>query len=67
MRLITTRLLPHETTMSPAERENIIAYLIEQGVLASDIQHELLPDDELLRLMNPDTMCGGTGCDPGIC
>ena len=67
MRLITTRPLPHENTMSPAERENIIVYLIDQGVLASDIQHELLPDDELLRLMNPDTMCGGTGCDPGIC
>jgi|TARA_B100000700_G_scaffold58274_1_gene63284 hypothetical protein len=53
--------------MSPAERENIIAMLIEQGILSKDIQHELLPDDELLRLMNPDTMCGGSGCDPGIC
>ena len=53
--------------MSPAERENIVAFLIEQGVLSPDIQHELLPDDELLRLMNPDTMCGGSGSDPGIC
>ena len=53
--------------MSPAERENIVAFLIEQGVLSPDIQHELLPDDELLRLMNPDTMCGGSGCAPGIC
>ena len=53
--------------MSPAERENIIAMLIEQGILSKDIQHELLPDDELLRLMNPDTMCGGSGGDPGIC
>ena len=53
--------------MSPAERENIIAMLVEQGVLSEDVQHELLPDDELLRLMNPDTMCGGNGCDAGIC
>ena len=53
--------------MSPAERENIVAFLIEQGVLSKDIQHELVPDDELLRLLNPDTMGGGTGCDPEFC
>jgi len=53
--------------MNPAERENIIAFLIEQGILSQEVQHELLPDDELLRLMNPDTMCGGNGYDPGIC
>ena len=67
MRLITTRSFSHASTMSPAERENIVAFLIEQGVLSNDIQHELVPDDELLRLMNPDTMCGGTGCDPEFC
>ena len=53
--------------MTPAERENIVAFLIEQGVLSKEVQHELLPNDELLRLMNPDTMCGGNGCEPEIC
>ena len=42
-----------------------------QEKLKEDIENNnnqmLLPDDELLRLMNPDTMCGGSGGDPGIC
>ncbi len=53
--------------MTPAERENIVAFLIEQGVLSKEVQHELLPNDELLRLMHPDTMCGGNGCESEIC
>ena len=53
--------------MTPAEREYIVAFLIEQGVLSKEVQHELLPNDELLRLMNPDTMCGGNGCESEIC
>lgn len=53
--------------MTPAERENIVTFLIEHGILSKAVEHELLPDDELLRLMNPDTMCGGNGCDAVIC